>query len=51
MKVVEIGKKTNVCLVWEGVNKAKEGMFCEYFRVLVMTMRLIMSFEQLICPI
>jgi hypothetical protein len=50
IKVAKVGKKTNVCLVWKGVNKAKEGTFCEYFRVLVMTTRHIMPFEQLIRP-
>ena len=50
MKVAEMGEKTNVCLIWEGVNEAKEGMFCKYFQVLVMATRHILPFEQLIRP-
>ena len=50
MKIAEVGEKTNVCLVWEGVNKVEEGTFCESFRVLVVASRYIMPFEQLIRP-
>jgi hypothetical protein len=50
IKVAKVGEETNVCLVWEGVNKAEEGTFCEYFRVLVVATRHIMPFEQLIRP-
>jgi hypothetical protein len=31
MKIAEVGKKTNVCLVWEGVNEAEKGTSCEFF--------------------
>jgi hypothetical protein len=51
IKVAKVGKKTNVCLVWEGVNEAEEGTFCEYFWVLVIVTRHIMLFKQLICPV
>ncbi|CZR57726.1 uncharacterized protein PAC_07615 [Phialocephala subalpina] len=50
VKVAEAGEKTNVSLVWEGVNEAEEGTLCESFRVLVVATRHIMPFEQLIRP-
>lgn len=50
MKIAAVGEKTNVCLVWEEVNEAEEGTFCESFRVLVVATRHIMAFEQLIRP-
>jgi hypothetical protein len=50
VKVAEAGEKTNVCLVWEGVNEAEAGTLCESFRVLVVATRHIMPFEQLIRP-
>lgn len=50
MKVATVDKKTNICLMWEGVNEAEEETFCEYFRVLVVATRHIMPFEQLIRP-
>jgi hypothetical protein len=48
VKVIKAGEKTNVRLLWEGVNEAEEGTLCESFRVLVVVTRHIMPFEQLI---
>jgi hypothetical protein len=45
VKVAEAGEKTNVCLVWEGVNEVKEGTLYESFRVLVVATRHIILFE------
>jgi hypothetical protein len=51
MKVAKRSEKSNVCLAWEGVNEAKEEKsICQYWRVLVVTIREIMPFDQLIRP-
>ena len=46
MKVAKASEQTNVCLVWEGVNKVKgEKTFCQYWRILVIATRDIMPFD------
>jgi hypothetical protein len=45
IKVAKVGEKTNLCLVWGGVNEVEKGTSCEYFRVLVVATRHIMPFE------
>ncbi|KAE8440415.1 hypothetical protein EG329_008016 [Mollisiaceae sp. DMI_Dod_QoI] len=51
MRVAKADEMTNVCLAWEGVNEIKgEKSFCQYWRVLVIAIRDIQPFDQLIRP-
>jgi hypothetical protein len=52
VKTAKAGERSNVCLVWEGVNEMKgEKTFCQYWRVLVVATRHIMPFDRLIRPV
>jgi hypothetical protein len=48
IRIAKPGKKTNICLAWEGVNKVKGEETCQYWRVLVIATRDIIPFDQLI---
>jgi hypothetical protein len=48
MRVAWPGRKTNVCLAWEGVNEDVENGPCEHWRVLIVAIREIIPFEPLI---
>ena len=46
------GERTNVCLVWEGVNEDEsEKTFCQFWRILVVATRHIMPLDQLLRPV
>jgi hypothetical protein len=51
IRVAKPGKKTNICLAWEGINKVKREGTCQYWRVLVIATRDIILFDQLIHPL
>jgi hypothetical protein len=49
---LKAGERSNVCLVWEGVNEVKcDKSFCQYWRILVVVTKHIMPFDQLIRPV